>query len=327
MKGILLLTRPVNLIIIAVTMYSIRSFLIVYEQVYNVKVLGQGGERLDFFLLVLSTVFIAAAGNAINDYFDVKADRINRPDKMVIGRLITRRKAILVHWICNFVAFGIAIILGIRSNSFWYLFIHLLSINALWLYSLYLQKKPFIGNFVIAGLTALVAILCGVHFYIQQTLVWQMPEPNSTFTYWLNLLVEDGKFIWLLAFFAFVNNFAREIIKDVEDMKGDQEMDMKTLPLVYGRRTTKVVVGIILLLPILFFSLLFYGKMSISSYPMMDHLKIFLPVLLSLLADALAILFVFKAQVRQDFIRADRFVKLAMILGVLTPFYWLLLWI
>jgi 4-hydroxybenzoate polyprenyltransferase len=327
MQGVLKLVRPLNLVIIAFTMYSIRYFLVVYETVTHRQLININGERFDFFLLVLSTVLIAAAGNAINDYFDVKADRINRPNEMVIGKLITRRKAILVHWICNLLAFGIAIVLSARNQTFWYVFIHLLSINALWIYSSYLQKKPLIGNFLIAGLTALVPILCGVHFFVQQSLVWQTPEGSDAFRYWLEKLIEGGNFVWLLAFFAFVNNFAREIIKDIEDIQGDQEMAMKTLPIAYGQKTSKLVVSILLLLPIAFFGLIFFIQDGANEFSIISQIALFIPVVLSLFCDLIAFFLIFYANKREEFTRADKFVKLAMIFGILTPFYWMIAWV
>ena len=327
MFGILKLIRPLNLLIIAFTMYSIRYFLVVYEWTHGKELLDKNGEGFDFFILVLSTVLIAAAGNAINDYFDVKADRINRPETMVIGIHLSRRKAILVHWIFNFLAFSLALVLCIRNHTFWYLFVHLLSINALWLYSLYLQKKPLIGNFVIAGLTALVPILCGVHFYVQNSLVWQTDPSSDVFVYWLRLILQDGVFVWLLAFFAFVNNFAREIIKDIEDIEGDQVMEMKTLPIAFGQKISKLVIAVLLILPLIFFFAVAWFHNSEQEFSKWDQFILFVPVYFSLLCDLIAFGIVLFAKKKRDFERADRFVKLAMIFGLLIPFYWMLGWV
>src|SRR5690554_2454066 len=148
------LIRPINLLIIAVTMYSVGGYLdIVYAEFNDGIMLIQ---TFNFFLLVISTVMIAAAGNIINDYFDVRADRVNRPEGTIIMKHIKRRWAIVYHWVLNFIAFGIAIHLGLVLDTFWYVFIHLLSINLLWVYSMQLKRTLVIGNVVIALLTALV---------------------------------------------------------------------------------------------------------------------------------------------------------------------------
>lgn len=327
MKGFLLLIRPINLLIIALTMYSVRLFILTYEKMYSVQFLGNNDEELDFFLLVLSTVMIAAGGNVINDYFDVRADRMNKPKRVIIGKYINRRWAILIHSSLNFIAFAIAVYLSACYETFWYVFIHLLSMNALWLYSLILKKKPIIGNFLIAGLTALVPILCGVHFYVQGSVDILEPEMFKTaFEYWLISLLNQGYFIWLLAFFAFVNNFAREIIKDVEDIKGDQLISAKTLPIQYGVKLSKIWIVALLLLPLVLFTVLFLFHQPKNDFGLMDQMLIFLPVIISLVMDFVAIGLTIRATTKTGFLKADQWVKYAMVSGVVTSLYWYLLW-
>lgn len=325
------LVRWINLLIIGATMYSIRLFLLTYEKLYLTNtekpLLGRDGENLDFFLLVVSTILIAAAGNVINDYFDMRADRINKPKRVIVGKTINRRWAIIIHSVLNIVAFTIAIYLGYRNQTFWYPFIHLITMNSLWFYSLYLKKQPIFGNFLIAGLTALVPILCGVHFYIQQSLIWTKSIGNSAFSYWFQALIEDGHFIMLLAFFAFMNNFAREIIKDMEDIEGDKKVASKTLPIIYGMSFSRILASVLLLLPVFFFSFLFLFHQSRNPYTFFDQLIVFVPVLISLILDIIAILLIWKSMDKINLIKADRLIKLAMISGVLTSVYWYFTWI
>ena len=155
------LIRPINLIIVGLTMYGIGWYL---EGVYGENQ-QFGIFSLPYTLLVVSTIMIAAAGNIINDYFDVKADRINKPDRVIIGKYVKRRVSIVAHWGINFVAFCIAIYLSWTLETFWYLFIHLLTINLLWYYSMHLKRRFLIGNLLIAALTALVPILVGFYFH------------------------------------------------------------------------------------------------------------------------------------------------------------------
>lgn len=332
MKGFFLLIRPINLLIIALTMYSVRLYLVVYEQVFDSHltglVLDRKSEQFQFFLLVLSTVMIAAAGNVINDYFDVRADRINKPKRVIIGKYINRRWAIIIHTLLNLSAFIIAIVLSVFNQSFWYVFIHLFTMNALWFYSLYLKKKPIVGNLLIAFLTALVPILCGVHFYVQgNTLTTNYQVHLSAFHYWFTALIEHGYFIWLLAFFAFANNFAREIIKDVEDIDGDKLLSAKTLPIQYGIKTAKIWIIALLTLPIVVFIGLFLYHQPKTDFSASEQLIIFIPVLSSLLLDCLAIFLTIRADSKTGFLKADQWVKFAMVCGVLTPLYWYLVWI
>lgn len=300
-------------------------FLYIYEQTFNTRLFNKSGEEFDFFLLVFSTVLIAAAGNIINDYFDVRADRINKPNKLIITKFISRKWAILSHWILNFVAFGIAIYLSARNNTFWYMFIHLLSINALWFYSMRFKRKPFIGNFIVAILTALVPILCGIHFYIHNEFpVVQTQEINSPFSFWIFHLMAHGHFIYILAFFAFASNLSREIIKDIEDIEGDKLLNAKTLPIIYGTTSTKRMVVLLLLLSPLVFTLLFFLKLE-NNGSVIENLTIFLPALIALFLDILAIFFLLKASTRQQLERSNLIVKTSMLMGLLVPFYWIFL--
>lgn len=327
MKGFFLLIRPINLVIIALTMYSVRLFILTYEKINQKDFLGHHGEEFSFFLLVFSTVLIAAAGNVINDYFDVRADRINKPKRVIIGKYINRRWAILIHTVLNIIAFLIAVYLSYKYETFWYVFIHLLTMNSLWFYSLYLKKRPIVGNLLIAGLTALVPILCGVHFYVQDNVhIFQSPNPDSAFSYWFPALLNNGNIIWLFAFFAFVNNFAREIIKDVEDIEGDKLLSANTLPIQFGVSVAKIWIVVLLVVPVVFFSILFWMNQPKISFPLAEQLPIFIPVLISLVMDLVAVVLTLRASTKSGFLKADQWVKYAMVSGVLTSVYWYFAW-
>lgn len=320
------LIRPINLLIIALTMFSARYFLIDYEKISDAELSFKEGESFDFFLLVFSTILIAAAGNIINDYFDVKADRINKPEKLIITKYIKRRWAIISHWMLNVIAFSIAIYLSSRNDTFWYVFIHLLTINLLWFYSAYFKRKPIIGNFIIAGLTALVMILCGVHFYYHSDI--QIPtnlDNTNALNFWINKIVQHGNFIVLMGFFAFANNFSREIIKDIEDIEGDVVLGAKTFPIIYGKRKSKLLAILTLTFsPIFFFAFIQYHLGNFNG-PIIETLKVFLPIVLALILNFISIINLIKAQNKSSLKRSDLFLKIAMLLGILQPFYWLIL--
>jgi 4-hydroxybenzoate polyprenyltransferase len=104
-------------------------------------------------------VIIAAAGNMINDYFDIKADRINKPQKLIISKYMKKRWAIVLHWGLNIIAVLISIYLSVKYHSLLFVFVHILSMNLLWFYSIYFKKKLFVGNLVIAILTGMVPLV------------------------------------------------------------------------------------------------------------------------------------------------------------------------
>ena len=103
-----------------------------------------------FGLLVLATVCISAAGYIINDYFDVNADMMNKPDKVIIGKSINRRNAMIMHWCLNIVGCicGGLVSFGIGRPNFTFVFIFIAGI--LWFYSTTFSKEPVLGNVVIA---------------------------------------------------------------------------------------------------------------------------------------------------------------------------------
>lgn len=305
------LIRPVNLLIIVATMYCLGWYFDLINAPTNISLISS----LDFFLLVFSTVVIAAAGNVINDYFDVKADRVNRPQKMVVAKHMKRRWAILIHWLMNFVAFGIAIYLSYINKTFWYVFIHLLSINLLWFYSMQLKRTVVIGNIVIALLTSLVPVLVGI-FYNQQLNGIVSGEP-----YPFRLLSNDYYYIYFglgLGLFAFILNWTREIIKDIEDIKGDKVIKAKTIPIVFGVTKAKRIALFSLVITVLLSLILVW---SYSAGFITDYMS-FSPLVIS----ALIILFTFfkliLSATNKDFKMVNNLIKMTMIIGLLLPLYW-----
>lgn len=210
-KGLLQVTRVANLIIIGLAQYLTAIFLI-----------GPSSEWYSFatsislFLIVTSTLLISSAGYIINDYYDQKIDIINRPDKVVVGTNLKRRAAMFYHMFFNFTG----IFLGILAS--WQIgIIHVLSSFLLWLYSNSLKRLPLIGNLLIGFLTGMAILMIGVQY-------------NN-----LNPL------IYAYALFAASIMIIREIIKDMEDMKGEKTHGLKSLPLLIGVRKTKRVLYVI----------------------------------------------------------------------------------
>ena len=207
------LIRWLNLAIIILTQYAAAWCLSPHNSIVYFF-------ELRFTLFVTGTVLIAAAGYILNDYMDVKLDLVNKPDKVVIGNTISRRRAMIWHSVFNGTALLIGVFLSIKIATI-FLFSELL----LWTYSSRLKRKFFSGNFAVAVLTA-VSILV--------------------------LPVFDASILWrpiiAYAVFAFLLTLIREIVKDMEDMKGDAGHNCETLPIVLGLRPTKQIIRSILLL-------------------------------------------------------------------------------
>jgi 4-hydroxybenzoate polyprenyltransferase len=203
--GFLRLVRAPNLLIMGLMQYMARIFLVGPAQDWQHIV----AEKTIFFV-VTATLLIAAAGYIINDYFDVKIDLVNKPRKVVIGRYFKRRWAMTFHQVLNIVGCGF----GFLANK-WVFLSCVLSATLLWFYSSYFKRKPFIGNFI-------VALLAANSIFI------------LTFCY-----PQNRALVVLYALFAFGITLIREIIKDMEDLRGDASLGCRTLPIVWGLRRTK----------------------------------------------------------------------------------------
>lgn len=249
MKYFLKLIRAKNLLIILLTMIGVAYYLMKSNDYQKVDF-----HYFDYCLLIFSTLIIAAAGNVINDYFDVKADRINKPEKVIISKHMKPRWAILWHWTFNLLAVLIAIYLSVKYATLVFVFVHLLSINLLWFYSLQLKKKLLISNLIIAFLTALVPLLSVWFFKVLNEGV----SPYSPYREesWSTYL--DYSFVYFLAICAFIQNFAREINKDIHDIQGDLVANVKSLPMKIGKEKAAYLTIILIQIPLVLFVLGYY---------------------------------------------------------------------
>lgn len=309
------------------TMYAMRVFFIQFllEDTANFAI---PNEQFDFFLLVFSLVLIAAAGNIINDYFDVKADRVNKPDRLIISKYIKRRWAIVIHWGFNFIAFTIACYLSWEHQTFMYVFIHLVYINLLWVYSTSLKRKFFIGNLTIAALTGFIPVFVSLYFlnvfhfgYTDKS--WYDVIANAISDYLSFNPSEEqlGKLILNfglgMGLFAFLSNLAREIVKDMEDVQGDLLLKARTLPIALGYEKTKWIVVSILGATILIF---LYFIFSPDWLPRVDKWLIFAPITVALFAQLIAGVILLSSSPKK-YKWVNRLLKASMFFGLSTPIY------
>lgn len=203
------LVRWPNLAIMLLSLVLVRGPLLLPGQPLRQALLAPR-----FGLLVVAALVVAAAGYIINDYYDVKIDAINRPSRLVVGRLLRRRHAMLAHVVLSGVGVGLATALSWRLGA-----VTLGAALLLWGYSARFKRVALVGNVSIATLTAALVLL---------------PELQ---------LLTGQKAVWLYALAAFLLTVVREIVKDIEDMRGDAQHDCHTLPLVWGVVRSKWVAG------------------------------------------------------------------------------------
>lgn len=246
MLSFLRLIRLPNLLIVALTQYFMR-FLIIEPMlghfpikksgIYNMYELELQMSELDFFLLVMAWLCLTAAGYVINDYFDRRIDRINKPEKVVVGKTINRRTAMTIHWVLNLVGVVLGFYVSWKIGIYQLGFLYLIITGLLWYYTTSYKKQFLIGNVLVAMLTALIPLMA---------IVYELPLLNKTYGYMLMIYGANFNsiFLWVAGFsaFAFITTLIREIVKDTEDFEGDNMYGGNTVPIIAGISITKIIV-------------------------------------------------------------------------------------
>lgn len=243
-------------------------------------------EHLNIAILIgLSAAFTGSAGNVINDILDVETDKVNRPERVLPSRILTKAEANGAY------VFDVllAIVLSMFLNNAILLTIVVFSLISITLYSLYLKGVPLVGNIVVSFFTGLLFIYGGI----------AVGNPTAGI---------------IPAIFAFLTNLIRELIKDAEDREGDVAVGVYTFPTVYGIRKTKVLssallIAIIVLLPL--------------AYKIGNYQIFFLLLSLGMLFPLLLITgyILSRAEDKQGYGRVSNLMKIIMLTGLMA-FLW-----
>ncbi len=222
------LVRWPNLLFIALTQ------TLFYFVVFNAMLQDVNHKPSDFnfLLLVLASVCIAAAGYIINDYFDLSIDRFNKPGRVIVDKIIKRRWIIIWHWFLSAVGILISLYISYKTGNLFIAIFNALSVLLLWFYSTHFKKNLLVGNILVAALLAWVIIV--IYFFAGANfLVWKNDNDHFNEPRFFKVTL-------LYACFAFIISLIREVVKDLEDMRGDAKYNCKTMPIVWGVPATKV---------------------------------------------------------------------------------------
>lgn len=325
--------RYKNLVIIALTMVLMRyGVFIPFIEVHQLE--PQMSHTL-FAVLVLSVVLGAAGGYIINDYFDLKIDRINKPHKIIVGRYIKRRVAIVAHWVIHGLGFAMGFYVAWRVGLWQLSLIHIFWILAMWFYSVDFKRHLIVGNVVMALCLALVPMSVFLFewptiefFYGPQILkiaenyeaanqslkvdvgsaMMELGEdPRMAFA-----MLRKNLFMWFLGFsgFAFLLSLAREITKDAADLRGDKAYGCVTIPIKWGLTVTKTVV---------LFLYLIVGVAILGVQQLFLYDKLTLTFILVLLLPLLGVtsFYTLRANDSMQFTRASTWNKMTSVVGLL----------
>ena len=309
-KPYLQLLRVGNLTFVAILLYVMEKWVAT-----PLLQLEQFGELMPWWiltLLIVSVVGIAAGGYVINDYFDVKIDRINRPDNLVVTRIISRDAAMNLFYGLTAVGVIAGTVVAWWAHSWTLLFTYVVIPGLLWFYSASYKRMFLVGNLVVAFASAIVPLLVAIanadylHHLYQNALAYS-PIIGE-------LYVWTGGF----AIFAFLLTLVREIVKDIEDIEGDREMECRTLPIVWGDKVAKIIATILL---VVIATLIVYILFAVLPF---SHEWKSLPtryVVFGLIVPILcSIVLLWAANNRTEYHRVQTIIKFAMFMGMLFSY-------
>lgn len=294
------LVRFPNLMIVVLTQYLLEYLILLPA----LQIAGYAYVLDDFHfaLLSLTTVLIAASGYVINDLEDYEIDRINRPERLIVGKFISLQKAATIYWMLVATGMAISVYLAIHVDNFPLVLIYPAAVFLLWWYSKKLKKVALWGNVVVAVFCAFVA---GIVLFAEREAFWQLIQSHTAIGERVALIF--GVYLG----FAYASTMFREIIKDLEDITGDAALGCKTLPILLGEKMAKLIAASFALS--LIFLLLFYGYWLFQQQMMIGLnflvIAIGLPVLLALHKLK-------KAQTRADYHALSRLAKFIMLGGI-----------
>lgn len=254
-----------------------------------------------FSLLILSTLCIAAAGNIINDIYDLETDLVNRPNKVIVGKRITEKSANNLFITFNVIGVLIGFYLShlVGKSGFFALFVIISAL--LYVYASYLKQTLLIGNIVISILVAFSIIIVGLF----ELLPAITPENQAIQLMYFKILFD-------YALFAFIINLVREIAKDMEDVDGDYKAGMNTLPIAIGRERASKVLFATTLIPL--FGVVYYVMTYLYKQPIaIGYFLLF--VVAPLLYVSIKS---FVAKSKKEYHHISNILKLVMLFGMLS---------
>jgi len=301
------LVRLKNLIIIALTQLIIKFSLI--NPFLDNFILSNN----QFYLLVLATIFITASGYIINDIYDVRTDKVNKEESIIIGKSITSRDAITWYIIFNFLGLGLGVYIAYVVKQPYYSLIFIYCIFSLWAYSKQMKTSFLYGNLQVSLLTALSIFNVALFDII----------PNGINKNNGEIMIL--RIILFYALFAFIITFIREIIKDLEDMEGDKKIQAKTLAITYGIQKTKWVSLIFSIFTFLGVAYFQYFQYSIASSEFEYEISIWgvnkIAIIFAFFIQFLFLFLGFKiytSKLKNNFYFISQLCKFIMIAGILS---------
>jgi len=293
--SILKLVRYQNLMLIIATQYLIKY------AVFQSFDISASLSDFSFFLLCFSTICITAAGNIVNDIYDLETDRINKTKKQILGKIISVKAAQTSYMILTITGVGIGFYLSnlIGKPGFSAIFIIISAL--LYLYATYLKQLLIIGNLIICSLVAMVVIIVGL-FDLLPVIT---PENKLTQSIIFSILLD-------YALFAFLLNWLREMIKDQIDIIGDYNTGRNSLPIAIGTQRANKVIFLVGIIPLALVIIYIYDYLFENLYLVLYALMLVVAPLLYFLINLIS------AKTKAQYSNLSALLKIIMVFGLLS---------
>jgi 4-hydroxybenzoate polyprenyltransferase len=267
--------RGYNILVIVIAQYLTSIYILAHDKTIKEVVFD-----VNLLMLVLASSVTIASGYIINNFYDSEKDLINRPQKSMLDRLIGQNTKLVFYFVLNFIAVIFASYVSVRAVIFFSIYIF-----AIWFYSHKLKKLPIIGNITSAILTI-------TPFF-------------AVFIYYKNF----ETVIFAHAMFLFLILSMRELTKDLENIKGDLALNYKTIPIVYGEKTSKIMLTILSLLTIIPAYFLIF-KFNIGNMNYFFYMSMILLIVFTVLIQ--------KAQTKMQYLILHNILKFIIVAGVFS---------
>ncbi|MGW1454764.1 geranylgeranylglycerol-phosphate geranylgeranyltransferase [Salegentibacter agarivorans] len=275
MLSLFSVVRGYNILVLIVAQYLTSAFILAPELPLREILFDD-----NLFFLILSSATVIASGYIINNFYDSEKDLINRPKKTMLDRFVSQRTKLSVYFILNLLAIFFASYVSFRAVVFFSIYIF-----AIWLYSHRLKRILFLGNLVASILTITPFFVVFVYYKNFETVIFI----HATFLYLMIVM--------------------RELVKDLENMKGDLIQNYQTIPVVYGERLSKLFLSILCVLAIVPILLLITrydtGYMNYYFY-------------VSLLLLVFFLLFLYFSKAKWQYLLLHNILKLIIVVGVFS---------
>ena len=297
MRGFLDLVRWKNVMITAIYQ-AILYFYLIVPAFKMAQVQPQLGSKL-FILFIICTVSIVISANVINDIFDIKIDTINKPTSPLVSGALTSNTAWRIYYASLFLGFSIAFQVAFAIHKVYLVGIYIGMQALMFYYSRSLKKKGLLGNIVVALSIAFVS------------LVMLISEPklltNSILNQCITIILGFSTFVFFI-------NLARELVKDIEDIDGDQSNLLNTFPINNGVRKSKILIGSILV------TLILLLVAWVLFVPNLDFRMKVYPLIILIGPIGLSAFRLYKAEIKSQYSKISKLLKYIIMFGLIYFF-------